>query len=62
MPSIIDALATFSINFEVQHLLAFKEAFIRRFVSMSFSGSVVELSGDQVALILGERGQALAFG
>ena len=34
------------LNFVVQHLLVSKEALIGCFVSMSFSGSVVEVCGD----------------
>ena len=34
------------LNFVVQHLLVRKEALIGCFVSMSFSGSVVEVCGD----------------
>jgi hypothetical protein len=41
------------LNFVVQHLLGLKEALIRCFVAMSFSGSVIEVCGDEVALVLG---------
>jgi len=41
------------LNFAVQHWLVAKEALIGCFVSMSFSGSVVEVFGDPVALALG---------
>ena len=40
-------------NFEVQHWVLVKEAFIGGFVSMSFAGSVVEVVGEGVALALG---------
>lgn len=45
--------ATPEFNFEVQHWLANMEAFIRCSVCMSFSGSVVELSSDGIAGLLG---------
>ena len=38
------------LKFEVQHLLVASEALIGCFVFMSFSGSVVEVIGDGVAL------------
>ena len=41
------------LNFAVQHWLVAKKTFIGCFVSMSFSGSVVEVFGDHVALALG---------
>ena len=41
------------LNFEVQHMLGLMEAFVGCFVCMSFSGSLVEMLGDRVALVLG---------
>ncbi len=38
------------LNFEVRHELVAMEAFIGCFVCMSFSGSVVEVLGDGIAL------------
>ena len=40
------------LNFEVQHLLGVKEALVGCFVAMSFSWSVIEVLGDEVALAL----------
>ena len=50
------------LNFAVQHWLVGKEALIGCFVCMSFAGSVVEVFGDGVSLILSEGGHALSFG
>ena len=50
------------LNFEVQHGLVSMEALMGCFVSMSFSRSMVEVSGDGVALALGDFGHALALG
>ena len=50
------------LNFEVQHELVAKEAFIGCFVCMSFAGSFIEVVGDGVALGLSEVSHALALG
>jgi hypothetical protein len=44
------------LNFEVQHGLVSMEVLVRCFAGMSFSGSVVEVGGDPVALALGDAG------
>jgi hypothetical protein len=50
------------LNFEVQHRVLGKEAFIGCFVSMSFAWSVVEVFGDFVTGVLGQARHALALG
>ena len=41
------------LNFEVRHVLRLKEALVWGFVCMSFTGAVVEVLGDGIALPLG---------
>ena len=53
---------TLRLNFEVQHLLGLKEALIGCFVAMSFSRSIVEVCGDEIALAVRDSSHALSFG
>src|SRR5678815_6099952 len=65
MPMIVVPMTTTAtprLNFAVQHWLVAKKAFIGCFVSMSFTGSVIEVVGNGVALALGNSGHRLALG